>query len=286
MPPVERTPDKTSAEKGKRGLSDSAPMDQDEKRQRDEDDDVAAPAWAKKLFEQTFAPVLKKLTNLEASVAIMNEKLSGLAVVEERMDDLETYVSKNSDDISEIRANIAALWAENGNLRKALDEKASVADVAKCTDTTLRNTMTICGVAKNGSEKHWDHTKKALADALAKLTPDVAKNTAFWYRKIERAHRGKQVQGKIPVIYVKFKSWVEFDYLNNLFKGENVVENPDNLEIYEMFHPHTSERRKQAVNHRSEIRKKDKKIKAYVKYPAKLMVKKPGEKVYSCVATY
>ena len=280
---VQRTPDRA-----KRVLSDSAPQNEDEKRQREGDEgrrrseiDDVPPAWAERLF----AAMENKLSMVDAKLTRVDEKLSALDLVQERCDDMDDHIAKNADDIVDLREDIAALRIENRELRDKLDEKADKVEVAKVTDTTLRQSMTVCRVEKAPGEKYWNHTKHALATALAGLTP-ADKGYDHWYKRIERAHRGKTTPGKIPVIHMKFRSWVDWDYFNNLFKGDQKPDNPDGIQFYEKYSEHTGERRKKALALRYDIRKENKAIKAYIKYPADLHVKKPGEQKYTCVAKF
>ena len=80
----------------------------------------------------------------------------------------------------------------------------------------------------------------ALAAALAKISPDYPQK--YWVRAIQRAHRGKQADGKVPVIHCKFESWADIDFLTNAFRGDDAV-NPGNLELYEKHCAHTEARR-------------------------------------------
>ena len=101
MSEIPRTP-----EKGKRVLSDSAPLNPNEKRQKSDD---VAPAWDEKLF----ATIEVRLSDVDANLTSVNQKLSKLEIIEERCDDMENYIAKNADDIAEIRADIKSLREEN-----------------------------------------------------------------------------------------------------------------------------------------------------------------------------
>jgi hypothetical protein len=243
-----------------------------------------APAWAAGFF----SAFQEQLTEINRKVTDVQDKLGALEVIEQRCEDMTGFIAKNADDITDLRIAVEELREENIQLRNALEDKADIDYVdekdAKITDDALRNSMTACGVVKAGPEKKWDDTKRVLADSLATLTPDL--DSDAWFRKIERAHRGGSKEGKIPVIHCRFKSWGSLDRVMNIFRGENPPANPMKLEFYEKFHEHTEARRKKAIELRKSIRSKDKTIKAYVKYPAILRVKKPGETRYTNVAEF
>ena len=283
-----RTPTKPASssvttESQKRMLSDSAELPE-EKRQKDD----GTPQWALKLFGEMGSlreEVSLKLTDLDAKVSRVDEKLSALEIMNERIDEMEGAVATNTDNIAKIRADIYELRENNNFLREKVEQleigKASNEKVAKLQDEQLRNSITVCGVAKATNEKNWKDTKNALVKALNLITPGEY-NERYWFRAIQRAHRGKQQPGKIPVIHTKFVSWADKDYILNLFLGSDAPHNPSGIEFYDKFSEETQERRKLALARRKIIRGRDKVIKAYIRFPADLMVMRPGEVRYTC----
>jgi hypothetical protein len=238
----------------------------------------------------------QQLSNLENKLESVNTKLGAIEGLNARCGEMEDQVTANVDDIEGLRSDMSKvqldqqkLFNENKELRDAIKKleegKADVGWVAGIHDEQLRNSLTVCGVAKGPNEKYWTGTKATLAEALEKITP-AEYTKRYWIRAIQRAHRGKITEGKIPVIHCKFVSWADLDIVVNLFKGEDAVPNPDGLEFYEKFCGPTDERRKKAVTRRTSIRAQNKEIKAHVRYPADLMVKRPGDKSYTCVQKY
>ena len=237
----------------------------------------------------TLARVEDKLESVEA-------KLGAIEGLNARMGEIEDQVTANVDDIENIQENMSRLltdnkklFAENKQIRETLkkleDSKADSSWVASIHDEQLRNSMTVCGVKKGPNETYWKGTKATLATALAGLTGEEY-SQRYWIRALQRAHRGKETEGKIPVIHCKFVSWADHDMVMNLFRGDDAVPNPDKLEFYEKFSDHTDDRRKKAVVKRTAVRANDKSIKSYIKYPADVMVKKPGETRYTCVQKF
>ena len=263
-------------------LSDSAPENEDLKRQRAE---PTAPAWAAALF-----------TRLEERLTSVDERLGAMEGLTFRVGQMEEQVTSNADEIDDLKEGMARLFADNKKLfaenqqlregLKKLDEtKADSSWVATIHDEQLRASMTVCGVKREPGERSWHQTKMALAAALDKLTP-AEYTQRYWVRALQRAHRGKQVEGKIPVIHCKFVSWADYDYVMNLFVGDDAVPNPDKLEMYEKHCAHTETRRKKALFKRTSVKAGSKDIKSYIKYPADVMVKKPGESKYTCVQKF
>ena len=284
-PSLELPPDSS-----KRLLSDSAPGNDDSKRLKPEP--AAAPAWAAALINSMDA----RFTKLDEKLASVDEKLGTFEGLNMRVGEMEEQVTANTDEIEDIKEGMAKLFAENKKLfaenqqlregiKKLEDTKADSIWVAGIHDEQLRNSLTICGVKKGPGERHWYQTKQILAAALDKLTP-AEYPERYWIRAIQRAHRGKQIEGKIPVIHCRFVSWADLDYLMNLFWGDDAVPNPDNLEMYEKHCAHTETRRKKALFKRTSIRAGNNDIKSYIKYPADVMVKKTGESSYTCVQKF
>ena len=67
---------------------------------------------------------------------------------------------------------------------------------------------------------------------------------------------------------------------NSLIKGNS------SIFVSQMFSPVLTTRRNSAMLTRKNLKKDDPTIQAFVKYPAKLMVKKEGEKGYRLYAEY
>ena len=285
-----RTPPRTTestVDSAKRNLSASAPSNDDQKRQKAE---AEAPAWAASFFDNMDS----KFTSLETKLGSLSDKIDAMEGLHSRVGELEEQVTANSDELEGMQESMARLFAENkklfaenAQLREGMAKlEATKADsgwVASIHDEQLRNSLTVCGVERKPTEKSWNDCKMALAAALAKISPDYPQK--YWVRAIQRAHRGKQADGKVPVIHCKFVSWADIDFITNAIRGDDAV-NPGNLELYDKHCAHTEARRKKAVLKRSIVRGADKNIKAFVKYPADLMVKKPGDQRYNCIQKF
>ena len=99
----------------------------------------------------------------------------------------------------------------------------------------------------------------------------------FIQSKIERAHRAKSSKH----ITAKFNNW----HFTEMIKT-SAIKTKSLLYVSQMFSPTLTIRRNKAMLARKELREHDKTTQAYVKYPAKLMVKKAHENKYSLLAEY
>ena len=102
-------------------------------------------------------------------------------------------------------------------------------------------------------------------------------------KKIERAHRTKEnrPEKNLPII-AKFNNWnfskeVKTSFIKAAKNGNDCT----SIFISQMYSPALTTRRNEAMEKWKELREEDQVIRAYVKYPAVLMVKQPGEAVYT-----
>ena len=99
---------------------------------------------------------------------------------------------------------------------------------------------------------------------------------------IERAHRFRETKvTKVPAIIPKFNDWSITETIkSSLIRGNR------SIFVSQVFSPALTARRNAAMLARKNLKKDDPTIQAFVKYPAKLMVKKEGVKGYSLYAEY
>ena len=85
----------------------------------------------------------------------------------------------------------------------------------------------------------------------------------------------------VPAIIAKFNDWSITEMIkNSLIKGNS------SIFISQMISPALTTHRNSAMLTRKNLKKDDPIIQAFVKQPAKLMIKKDGEKGYSLYAEY
>ena len=106
--------------------------------------------------------------------------------------------------------------------------------------------------------------------------------------KIQRAHRAKgNNYGTILPVIAKFSDWTFSEQAISSFIRASKDKKDETPTIISLMCSATlTKRRNNAMIKRKELRKDDHRIQAYVKYPAVLMVKYPGESVYTSYAEY
>ena len=107
-------------------------------------------------------------------------------------------------------------------------------------------------------------------------------------KKIERARRAKEYRpGRNLSIIGKFTDWNFSEEVKTSFiKAEKDGNHRTPIFVSQMYSPALTTRRNQAMKKRKELREEDQGIRTYVKYPAVLMVKRPGEAAYTPCAEY
>ena len=100
--------------------------------------------------------------------------------------------------------------------------------------------------------------------------------------KIERAHRSKETEyANTPAIIAKFNDCHFTETIKTSF-----IKAKSHIFVSQMCSPALTQRRNEEIKVRKELKKSEPIIQAYVKFPAKLMVKNGKGKEYSLYAEY
>ena len=118
------------------------------------------------------------------------------------------------------------------------------------------------------------------------MPPELHKG--FITGKIERAHRAKGNNcGTILPVISKFSDWIFSEQVkSSSIKAAKDKKHETPIIVSQMYSAALTKRSNNAIIKRKELRKDDHRIQAHVKYPAVLMVRYPGESVYTSYAEY
>ena len=107
-------------------------------------------------------------------------------------------------------------------------------------------------------------------------------------KKIERTHRSKENRpGRNLLVIAKFTDWNFFEEVKTSFiKAEKGGNDRTPVFVSQMYSPVLTKQRNEAMKKRKKLSEEDQCIRAYVKHPAVLMVKRPGEAAYTPCAGY
>ena len=220
--------------------------------------------------------------NLEQSVAELKVSIQSV--------DAKAQKALELSEVHEvtIQTNVAAIDSLNEHvniLKEKLKELYDETDELK--NRSLRKTLIFINIQKEEEgEKSWNEVKHHLATQLGGFM-DV--NVDEITKQIERAHRGKpnkntDISKPLP-IFAKFHDWEFAENVKSSIIHANQSKNTSIL-VSQMFSDKLTERRNQAIKERRDLRKKDPNIKAYIKYPADLMMKTNDKDKYSLYYSY
>ena len=146
----------------------------------------------------------------------------------------------------------------------------------------LRETLVFKNI--EGNDYKWEDTAKKLCKVIHEYDPTVSEETA--YGNIERAHRiniksspGKAKPKNKPIV-AKFSSWKFVESIKSAFREKNrKSETKDGL-IYvdQMQSKKLADRTSSALMYRKEQKLEHPEWKMFISYPAKLLVKKSGDR--------
>jgi hypothetical protein len=292
----------SAEEAGKRTVQETsfedADADSSKKHHADE-----APSWALELLRgQDVAAtgrleLLRGQNEIRGSIAELNAAFQDLKADVNKQGDqiceLDSKVAINEDRLERMERKVQEVEDANEKLRtEYVDLEGELDDVrdelSKCNgrlnkqiDGGLRDHIVFQGIPKDINERSWDteHTTRLLAEWLA---ANLDKDYHHFDMAIERAHRGTSNPEKTgpPPIHCKLR-WRVANQIRDTFikKGHKI----GNVTIKGMCSESTQERINAAMIYRRQLRNEEggKTLKLKVDYPARLMVKAPGENKYS-----
>jgi len=197
--------------------------------------------------------------------------------------------------VKKLEADVSALKTGNAALKKKVDanEKdfntrmtALEEKVEERTNRQLRKTIVIKGVPekpKDQTPETWEESRVKIANEIAKVCTDVSEDDA--YMMIERAHRSSpnpHYTGNDPrPIFAAVAFWPDTVKITDAFRAKNIEDKHHKVKVDYKYGPLTTKRRSLAMQERRKMKDNREIVSAFVAYPARLMVKRPGETKYS-----
>ena len=210
---------------------------------------------------------IEKKANSVLSLATSNSKV--IAENTER-------ISSQQFDYQSLVEKIEMLETKNKELTDELEESKN---------RSMRKTLVFKNIRQPQQRESWDQTKQILTNEILNVMPELDKD--FVTSKIERAHRVKRNNyGSILPVIAKFSDWTFSEQVKFSFIKAAAKDKKDEtlIIVSQMYSAALTTHRNNAMIKRKELRKDDHRIQAYVKYLAVLMVKYPGESVYTSYA--
>ena len=238
----------------KRNLSNSDDNQSDEKRQRQEAENLA-PAWARGLIRD----IATLSVNVNAIKIDIGELKHNFSKLEDKICAIEMRCDNIEDNTLLADERVAALESKLESISNLLNDQV---------DRGLRKKLSIHNIPKTKAKENWEETACVVARFLADNFNGGA-DFKQWRDRIERAHRGKT-----DVIHCEFESWRWCDTVDKRFRDNKGKIN--GVFVLQKYGAHTNERRSKAQDVRKKIRNENARAKVFIRYPAIVMANISG----------
>ena len=211
---------------------------------------------------------MKRMDKVEEEVGTLHATLTG---IQSKLSKQDTAIVNNSNSSTNIRAENNLLREEVACLSDSLNEQI---------DINLRSHLSFVGIERKPDEKTWDDTTEVLARWLADHT-DMTHE--YISENIIRCHRGPNFSADLPPFVECGFTWKVAD---TIFKELGTV-STDGVMVRQKFSKATQERRNRALIKRKALKTgvgRDWKI--FLKFPATLLAKKPGDNAYKIIEKF
>ena len=216
--------------------------------------------------------------SLEQTTQIATKALNETHVLQTKVDECVLEQKNDMERINEAVELIKiAHQKQITRLEEALDDQVN---------RGMRSTLVFKGI--QGGETSWSDTTTLLAKTISEM--DSTNTEEQIQEMIDRAHRiqpkNKQGDGKKNYprnIVAKFCTWKDAEKVKSIVINhtKQVREVQNRVYVEQLKSKKLTERANEAKLIRKELKQENPVWKLYVEYPAKLMVKKPGDKVYT-----
>ena len=200
--------------------------------------------------------------------------------IEKKAEDAKTNASNNSDEIEGLRLEMKE---QSDKISKQFETISKLeSEIEELKNRSLRKTLMFKNIKyQQVSESSWSTTKPVLIELISRILPETTKEE-IW-NNIERAHRihskGTSSNGSPPYLIVKMLNWEFSENVKSAFIQEN-KNGRSQVFVSQMYSKSLTLRQNQALKHQHEMKEEDPSIQGYIRYPATLMIKRPGEKKY------
>lgn len=173
-------------------------------------------------------------------------------------------LNKQSDDIESLKSDCSSLKEMVTKCNQLLIEQDE--QIEDLRNRSMRSTLIFKGVAVGKNEKTWSDTECELLKTIKKADKQIGDDI------IERCHRGPVRKEQDPEIVCKFYSWKDAERVKQSFIEKNIKDKKFNVFCKQKYGPLTTARRNMAMLERKRLMNEGIAAKAYVAYPAKLMI--------------
>ena len=222
-----------------------------------------------------------RVDKVESQIKQLNDGITTVITENAR---LQTQIADCSTKISLLENRVVNIEEENKELIIEKDVSALKIHNLKWkledrTNRDMRNTLIFKGVPEKKDESTWDKTESVLAGIISKTCDMDIEETIDMF---ERVHRGRprQYNNDKRDIYVRFKFWKDSEYVKDRFLESFRDKKNNGIFVEQMYGYETTKRREQALMTRKQLKVRKEITSGYLKFPAKLYVRKTNCKNY------
>ena len=245
-----------------------------------------------KLIEDNFASLEARMVSIEDQINKRHEQFFDIIKdIKQKANSALSLATFNSKVIAENTEKISSQQFDYQSLVERIEaleikNKELTDELEDSKNRTMRKTLYFRNIRQPQQRESWDQTKQTLASEILNVMPELDRD--FIISKIERAHRAKgNNYGSILSVIAKFSDWTFTDQVKSSFiRAAKDKKDQTPIIVSQMYLAALTKRRNNAMIKSKELVKDDHRIQAYVKYPAVLMVKYPGQPVYTSYAEY
>ena len=243
-----------------------------------------------KLIEDKFASLEACIVSVEDQINKRHEQfINMIKDIEQKANSALSLATSNSKVIAENTERISSQQFDYQSLVERIEaletkNKELTDELEDFKNRSMRKTLVFRNIRQPQQRESWNLAKQTLANGILNAMPELDKD--YIISKIERAHKAKvsNYETILPVT-AKFSDWTFSEQVKSSFIRTTKDKKDEwHITVSQMYSAALTKRRNNAMIKRKELRQDDHRIQAYVKYPAVLMVKYPGESVYTSYA--
>ena len=199
----------------------------------------------KALLNETFDEFSNKLVSIEEKFDTTAREISiKMEQIEKKTGDAKANASNNSHKIESLKFEMKEQSDKISKQFETISELES--EIEELKNRSLRKTLIFKNIKyEQANESSWSDPKTVLIDQISRVLPKTTKE-----KKVKSAFIQENQNGQSQV------------------------------SVSQMYSKSLTLHQNQALKHRHEMKEEDPSIQGYIRYPATLMIKRPGEKKY------
>lgn len=250
-------------------------------------------------LETKFNDQMSKIDDFRSYVGTeLTEIKKKLETITNRLDQHDEFIQKNSNQIELISTNTSTNTSLIENIQNQLQDmedelkklNTKSIDLGNQIDNninrSMRSTLIIKGLPEDKTKNEtWKESTEKLVATITTIDKSLNKTTVA--NDIERAHRGgKSIEDKPRLLFVKFHSWKKSELYKSIICNHSLKNKNSTIYADQMYSREVTSRRNEALLYRRQLIDNGELGKLFVKFPAKLMIKRENDTNYKLLKEF